>query len=165
MDVFKYLILVAGLVVVTLLLGNAVAGAGEDATVFHGCRTKGGVIIKVTFGDEPERVCKPWQTEIFWTSSVAPEPVAPLPGLVGPVGPVGPRGDVGPEGPQGLPGLDGAEGEQGPVGPIGPAAEVALEEESGSAVIEVETDIEAEGYACWEGQPDPDPRCLAPIVP
>jgi hypothetical protein len=120
-----------GATVVAVLLAGLLGGvavAGPDATVFHGCRTRGGVIIKVTFGDETERLCKPWQTEIVWTSSVS---------IVGPVGPAGPQGEVGPQ------------------GPMGPAAEVA----DGSAEIEVESDVEADGYACWEGNPDPDPRC------
>ena len=69
------LVLLAGLL-------NDVGGAGESNTVYGGCRTVGGNIIKVWTDSEEPRLCKPWQTLVSWN----PE---------GPMGPAGPKGDTG----------------------------------------------------------------------
>jgi hypothetical protein len=86
-----------GSVVTLVVVGGIALAGGDGATSYTGCLKKGGGIIEVALGDEPNKPCKRNQTQISWNSE-------------GPQGPQGQQGEPGPPGPP---------GDQGPVGPAG----------------------------------------------
>lgn len=109
------LILTAGAIVGTLLVGGTVAGitlARAGGPTIAACIDKHN---NMKFS--PDGTCKSDETLLTWNQS---GPVGAT-GPMGPVGPTGPAGATGPAGPAGATGPAGPMGATGPVGPIGPA--------------------------------------------
>ena len=105
-------VLVAGLVLLGVCGGVALATIPGAGGVIHGCYAKLGGALRV-IDNGP---CRATEAPLSWNQMGQQGPQ----GLQGPQGPQGAKGDAGPQGQQGPAGQQGPKGDTGSAGPTGP---------------------------------------------